>query len=235
MGPPLGPSLANVFLYFHEQIWLNDCPEDFKPVYYRRYVDDIFALFRSPDHLEKFTNYLNSKKKILNLRMRKSLPFLDILISRSENGFKTSVYHKPTFRGVYSNFNSFIYDEYKIGLVFTMLFRTFSIVSDFSRFHTEVIHLKEISRKNAFPIKLVDNCIKNFLNKNFLNTPVTLTVKKKELFIVLPYLGNLSLALRVVLTKIFLFVRSRLFLSPQHVLVIFSVLKIKCLLTYAVM
>ena len=55
MGSLLGPSLANAFLCFHEQIWLNDCPEDFKPVYYRRYVDDIFALFRSPDHLEKFT------------------------------------------------------------------------------------------------------------------------------------------------------------------------------------
>ena len=78
-----------------------------------------------------------------------SLPFLDIFISRSENGFKTSVYHKPTFSGVYSNFNSFIYDEYKTGLVFTMLFRTFSIVSDFSRFHTEIILLKEILRKNA--------------------------------------------------------------------------------------
>ena len=77
-----------------------------------------------------------------------------------------------------------------------MLFRTFSIVSDFSRFHTEILHLKEILRKNAFPIKLVDNCIKNFLNKIFLNTHVILTVKKKELFIVLPYLGNLSLALR---------------------------------------
>ena len=125
-----------------------------------------------------------------------SLPFLDILISTSENGFKTSVYHKPTFSWVYSNFNSFIYDEYKIGLVFTMLFRTFSIVSDFSRFHTEVIHLMKILRKNAFPIKLVDNCIRNFLNKKFLNTPVTLTVKKKELFIVLPNLGNYSLALR---------------------------------------
>ena len=200
MGSLLGPSLANAFLCFHEQIWLNDCPEDFKLVYYRRYVDGIFALFRSPDHLEKFTNYLNSKHKNIKFTYEKesnnSLPFLDILISRSENGFKTSVYHKPTFSRVYSNFNSFIYDEYKIGLVFTMLFRTFSIVSDFSRFHTEVIHLEEILRKNAFPIKLVNNCIKNFLNKKFLNTPVTLTVKKKELFIGLPYLGNLSLALR---------------------------------------
>ena len=61
MDSTLGTNLANAFLCFHEQIWLNDCPEDFKPVYYRRYyrryVDDIFALFRSPEHLEKFTNY----------------------------------------------------------------------------------------------------------------------------------------------------------------------------------
>ena len=61
MGSPfMGPSLANAFLCFHEQIWLNDFPEDFKPGYYRRYVDDLFALFHSPDHLENFTSYLNS-------------------------------------------------------------------------------------------------------------------------------------------------------------------------------
>ena len=199
MGSPLGPSLANAFLCFHEQTWLNECPEDFKPVYYRRYVDDIFVLFRSPDHLEKFTSYLNLKHKNINFTYEKesndSLPFLDILILSSENGFKTSVYHKQTFSGVYSNFNSFIYDQYKIGLIFTLLFRTFSS-SDFSRFHMEVSPLKDILRKNAFPIKLVDNCIKTFLNKKFLHTPVALTVEKKELFITLPYLGNLSLAIR---------------------------------------
>ena len=200
MGLPLGPSLANAFLCSHEQIWLNDYPEDFKPVYYRRYVDDIFTLFRAPDHLEKFTNYLNLKHENVKLTYEKEsnnpLPFLDILISRSENGFKISVYHKPTFSGVYSNFNSFIYDQYKIGLIFILVFRTFSIVSDLSRFCTEVSHLKEILRKNTFPIKLVDNCIKTFLNKTFLHTPDALTVEKKELFIPLPYLGNLSLAIR---------------------------------------
>ena len=35
-GSPLDPSLANAFLCFHEQIWFNDSPEDFKLVYYRR-------------------------------------------------------------------------------------------------------------------------------------------------------------------------------------------------------
>ena len=42
MGSPLGPILANAFLCFHEQIWLNECTDEFKPAYYRRYVDDIF-------------------------------------------------------------------------------------------------------------------------------------------------------------------------------------------------
>ena len=54
MGFPLGPSLANAFLAHYEQISLNDCPDEFKPVYYKRYMDDIFVLFRSPHHLEKF-------------------------------------------------------------------------------------------------------------------------------------------------------------------------------------
>ena len=35
MGSPLSPSLASAFLA-HEQIWLNKCPDEFKPVYYKR-------------------------------------------------------------------------------------------------------------------------------------------------------------------------------------------------------
>ena len=42
MGSPLGPTLANIFLCYHESNWLKDCPKDFKPVYYKRYVDGIF-------------------------------------------------------------------------------------------------------------------------------------------------------------------------------------------------
>ena len=116
MGSLLGPSIADAFLCFHEQIWPKDCPEDFKPIYYRRYVDDIFALFCSPDHLGKFTNYLNLKHKNIKFtyekESNKSLLFLDILILRSENSFKTSVSHKPTFSGVYYNFNSSTYGQY---------------------------------------------------------------------------------------------------------------------------
>ena len=124
------------------------------------------------------------------------MPFLDALITRTGNGFKTSVYHRPIVSEVYSNFNSFISEEYKVGLIFTLLFRTFSIVSDFSGFNSEVCHLKEILKKNEFPIKLIDSCIKNFLNKRLIEKPVTLTAEKKDLIIVLAFFGKLLLELR---------------------------------------
>ena len=54
MGFPLSPSLVNAFLAHCEQIWLNDCPDDLKPVYYKRYANDIFVLFTFPHHFEKF-------------------------------------------------------------------------------------------------------------------------------------------------------------------------------------
>ena len=59
IGSPLGPSLANAFLAHYKKIWLINCPDHFKFVYYKRYVNDIFDT--SPHHLEKFNEYLNTK------------------------------------------------------------------------------------------------------------------------------------------------------------------------------
>ena len=42
-----GYRLAPLSYVNHERIWLDVCPEEFKPSYYRRYVDDIFVLFSS--------------------------------------------------------------------------------------------------------------------------------------------------------------------------------------------
>ena len=114
-------------------------------MYNKRYVDDIVVPFRLPHYLENVKEYLNTKYANIKLTSEKevngSLPILDVLISRNKKGFTTTVYHKPTFIEVYSNFNSFIADEYKHGLIFTLLFWIFSIVSDSSKFHEKVNYL----------------------------------------------------------------------------------------------
>ena len=82
MGSPLGPTLANAFLCHYEKLWLDNCPPEFKPVIYRRYVDDIIVLFKSKDHLFLFTRYVNTSHKNLKFtfyfKQNNSLSFLDI-------------------------------------------------------------------------------------------------------------------------------------------------------------
>ena len=66
MGSLLGPSLASAFLCHHETKWLNDCPEKIKAMFYKRYVDDIFVLFKRPEHVKPFVEYMNRKHKNTN-------------------------------------------------------------------------------------------------------------------------------------------------------------------------
>ena len=69
MGGPASPPLASSFLCYHEKRWINDCPPSFKPVLYKRYVDDTFLLFKSHADVEAFSNYLNSRHLPSNLLM----------------------------------------------------------------------------------------------------------------------------------------------------------------------
>ena len=149
MGSPLGPTLANVFLYYHEKIWLQNCPSEFKPVIYRRYVDDTFLLFRSKHHIEKFRNYLNRQHKNIKFTSetenKNSISFLDIKVTRDNNKFMTSVYHKPTFSGAN-----------KYNLLFTLLHRASKLCSNFESFHQEIDKVKTVFENNGYPKRFAD-------------------------------------------------------------------------------
>ena len=205
MGSPLGPTLANAFLCYHEKKWLDDCPIDFKPVYYKRYVDDIFLLFRELEHAQRFKEYMNSKHRSISftseIEKEGSFPFLDIKISRETGRFVTSIYRKSTFSGVYTNFTSFLPLEYKFGLIYSLLFRCFSLVSDFSRFHLEVQKLKVFLLKNGYSSSFIDTCIRKFLDKKYSIKTTVYDVPKMELTVVLPFLGNISYITKTQLNK----------------------------------
>ena len=42
------------FVCYHEKVWLQNCSSGFKPVIYRRHVDDTFLLFCSKHHITLF-------------------------------------------------------------------------------------------------------------------------------------------------------------------------------------
>ena len=103
MGSPLGPALANAFLCHFEKKWLSECPVEFLPSVYKRYVDGIFVTFNSYSRLLKFVDYMNqpTSNSLLKLKKSNNVSFLDVKICRENNKFTTSVFRKPTFSGIF--------------------------------------------------------------------------------------------------------------------------------------
>ena len=64
-------------------------------------------------------------------------------------------------------------------------------------FHREVTIVKDLLRKNDFPVPFIDSCIKRFVASKYCpaSEPVSLA-PKKEVVIVLPFLGTVSLQTR---------------------------------------
>ena len=101
MGSSLGLTLANAFLVYHGKNWLKHSPLEYRPLYYRRYDDDIFVLFNSAEHLKRFHSYLNSRHLNISFTIENEkdniMSFFDVNIIREKDKFTTSVYRKTNF------------------------------------------------------------------------------------------------------------------------------------------
>ena len=81
-------------------------------------------------------------------------------------------------------------------MIYTLVYRCFILCSDWTKFHAELVTLKEIFLKNGYPTSFIDNCFKKFLDRLYVLKPALVTVEKKPLLLVLPFLGPISLQIR---------------------------------------
>ena len=144
MGSPLGPALANIFVGYYEEKLFS---QTHKPPTYFRYVDDTFAIFDHEAEADEFLNKLNclhpSFKFNFEKEKGKCLPFLDVYVERTDIGFETSVYQKPTFTGQYLRWESFSPLKLKISLISTSVHGTLVICTK-RRLNGEIERIKKI-------------------------------------------------------------------------------------------
>ena len=206
MGSPLGPLFANIFMSFHEQKCLNSCPSSFKPLLYRHYVDDCFLLFCCFDHLSLFLDYLNRQHANITftaeIERDGKLAFLDIDISCSESKFTTSVYRKPTFTGLSTNFHSFIPNTQKQNLVSCLIHRIFNLCSSYENFHTQLEVVRKLFNLNGFPSHTFDRIIRHILDHTFDPKSPVLTASTKIIYFILPFTGIHSLQIRTQISRL---------------------------------
>ena len=158
MGSPLGPTFANIFMCYLEERILDQCPSSFKPIFYKRYVDDTFVLFKEESHAQLFLDFINNFHPNISFSMDKEcngqLSFLDILVSRCNGQFVTGIFRKKTFTGLGLNFFSHCSSIFKINSCKTLLFRAYSLSSNWLKFHDEVTFLKKYFTANCYPSPL---------------------------------------------------------------------------------
>ena len=123
--------------------------------------------------------------------------------------FSTSVFQKPTFTGLYTNYNSFIPFKYKKGLVTTVLYHYFSNCCCFASFTSQLVSFKKTFLLNSYPISFVD-CIQSFLNKIHSPIPKVSLAPKKILYFRLPFTGQHSLQIHTQIKSVQFFVHLRL-------------------------
>ena len=92
----------------------------------------------------------------IETKRNNKISFLDVNVILEEGKFTTGIYQKPTISFVYTNFHSFSSEIYKIGMIYTLVNKCFQICSNCSRFHSQLILLKEIFQKNGYPENFID-------------------------------------------------------------------------------
>ena len=126
-----------------------------KPPMCLRYGDYTFILLPYEEDVQTLLDHMNSIQPSIQFTMEKvqdnKLPFLDVLVTRREQGFRSSLYRKHTFTGQYLNFNS--YHPYMVmkGIVCCLQHRTKSLCSDTDEFQEDIISLRHNLHCNNNP------------------------------------------------------------------------------------
>ena len=143
MGSPLGSTFANIFLCHCEREWLDNCPICFK----LWYTNGTLKIF----YTRYFIDYMSKQHKCLKFTSEaenhNTFSFLNIKITRHSQQFRTPVYIKPTFSGIFTHCESYLDQTYWTSLVNTLLFRWFLIWSDYTLFHLKVENLRKNLKK----------------------------------------------------------------------------------------
>ena len=137
-----------------------------KPRTWKCYVDDTDVVWpHGEDNLYCLFDHLNNRNENIKFAMEieknSCIPFLDALISRSDNGSITHhVYRKKTHTYRYLHTDSHHYPPQKIGVLNTLVTKALSIC-DKEHVEQELKHLTQVFKDNGYNNNQINIAINN--------------------------------------------------------------------------
>ena len=113
-----------------------------------------------------------------------------MLVERSESVFRTSIYRKPTFTGLYLSWDAFAPKSRKVNLIKCLIFRALNICFD-SKIEEELKVIRGLFLNIGYLEEVIDDNINStvtkFKNKNKIFSP-----SKCPVYFRLPWIGPAS-------------------------------------------
>lgn len=204
MGSKISPYLANIFFCELEDKLKN---HPLFPKVWVRYVDDIFVVIKER-YVHAFMVLLNSLQNSIKFTFEKEserrLPFLDILISRKEDGnIVFSIYRKPTHTDRYITMDSHHSGEHKQSAFHSMVHRLLNIPMEEDDFKKEKQYIYNVANINGFDKQFINKIINKQKNKINLSqiTKLESTTNPTIKYISVPFCPRITNSLRNVLKK----------------------------------
>ena len=129
-------------------------------------------------------------KFTIEMERDNKLPFLDLLIDKSDDDLNINIYRKPTYTDLGVNFLSACNMKYKLNTFNTFFYRAYKLTSSYLNFHKEITYLENFFKNNGFHPILFYKQLREFLNKRYYTKSQTYGPKKLEMYLKFPYLSN---------------------------------------------
>ena len=139
-----------------------------RPRVYCRYIDDTFAEVRNLDHLKELKSEFEKQsclKFTYEVNQNNSLPFLDTLVTKAADEYKTSVYVKETNMGTCMNGISECPKRYKDSVIHAYVRRAITHSSSWTAMHDELQRSTQVLVNNGYSINDVQRITQRQLDK----------------------------------------------------------------------
>ena len=122
---------------------------------WKRFVDDTITSIK-PMSIPYVINVLNSFQSNIEFTYEEEkdgqIPFLDVLLVRKNDTFKTTGYTKPTNNGIYLHWNSFVPNTWKHGTLRSIITRAYDACSNDEFLKQELSKIKaDFLKINGYP------------------------------------------------------------------------------------
>lgn len=162
MDSSFAPSIANLFMaHLEDNFILNsDVNPFFDSIFlFYRYMDDCFCIFRDPDSVGKFLDWLNNIHETISFTMEgdsHAVNFLDTTVFRnSDDVLCVKPYVKPTDCNTYLHYRSFHTKQLKNNIPYSQFLRLKRNVTNHEDFNLNADRLRKQFILRGYPSDIV--------------------------------------------------------------------------------